>query len=155
MNNTTKSTTAKLNSTRSNSPASREASTVAVESLVSPLIATREPITPAKSTQQKEKETAEDHKAQKDMEATIKQAAKTKAVKPLAETGHRLTRSQVAVSTVIDCTKWSISLGILTLVPVYYSKRNIVAMAQVPEDPIPLAISADIPSGKTCRYSTV
>ena len=49
----------------SNSPASWEASIVAVESLVYPLIATEWPTTPVTSIKYKKKETVQDHRAQK------------------------------------------------------------------------------------------
>ena len=71
MNKTAKLTTSKDSSMGSNSPMSREASTVAVENFVSPLIATEQPMTPVKSTLHKKKETVEDHKAREAAKAIM------------------------------------------------------------------------------------
>ena len=73
----------------SNSPVTREVPTVAVESLVSPLNATKRPATPAKSTHHKKKEAAEDHKARKFAKGTSKYS-KSKVAKVLAEAGKGL-----------------------------------------------------------------
>ena len=78
MNNTTKSTIKKEKVKDSDSPAARDVSAVAMESLVSPLNATKRPVTPAKSTHYKKNETADDHKARKAVVATSK-SSKTKA----------------------------------------------------------------------------
>ena len=72
MNKTTKSTAAKENAMGSNSPATRDVHTVAVESLISPLNATMRPATMAKSTCHKKKEAVEDHKTRKASEGTSK-----------------------------------------------------------------------------------
>ena len=73
MNKKTKSTTAKDNATGSNSPVTKEVPSVAVESLVfSPKNATERPVSPARSTCHKKKETVKDCKAMKDAEATSK-----------------------------------------------------------------------------------
>ena len=85
MNKTMKPTTAKENDKGSDSPAARDVCAVAVESLVSPLNATKRPVTPGKSTHHKKKGTTDDHKARKAAEGTSK-FSKTKA-KILAETG--------------------------------------------------------------------
>ena len=158
MSKTTKRTTLKDNSMGPNSPASREASIVAVESLVFSLITAEWPMTPAKSTQQKKKETVEDGKAKKVTEATMKQSAKTKAVKPMPKAGDGLTWSQVIVSigsTVINCTDGSVSCGTPMLVLVYDSKGITVDMSQVPEELPPPPILVDICRGKTDRCSRV
>ena len=73
----------------SNSPATREITTVAVEKVVSPHNATEKPVAQAKSTDHKKKETAEDCKARRAAEGTSK-SSKTKAVKTLAEAGEGL-----------------------------------------------------------------
>ena len=81
MNKTAKLTTSKDSSMGFNSPASREAPTVAMESLVSPLIAIEWPMTPAKSNQHKEKRQQRTVRPGK----PPKPSAKIKAVKPLPE----------------------------------------------------------------------
>ena len=86
MNKTTKSTAVKDNAISSNSPATREVPTVAAESLVSPLTATKRPGTPAKPTCHKKKEIVEDCKAKKAAEGTS-MSSKTKVAKVLAEAG--------------------------------------------------------------------
>ena len=106
MNKTVNSTTSKYNSTGSNSPASREMSTMAMESLISPLIATEQLISPAKTTCYERKENMEDCKVLTTIETIMKQAAKTRAGKSLPHAVDQLVRNQVTVpmgSTVIDC----------------------------------------------------
>ena len=106
----------------SNSPASREASTVDVESLVFPLIATEQPMPPVKSTLHKEK-----FKARKATKAAMKQPAVMKAVNPLAKAADELTGSQVTVSTgsmVINCVYWLVISGTLIPVLVCHSHRE-------------------------------
>ena len=89
MNETTKSTAAKDNATGSSSPATREVPTVVAESLVSPLNAFKRPVTPAKSTCHKKKETAGDCKVREVAEA-ISNSSKTKVPKVLSEAGEGL-----------------------------------------------------------------
>ena len=75
------------------------------------------------------------HKAQKATEAAMKQAATTRAEKPLPEAVDGLPEIRVTVSmtfTVIDCANGVVSLGSLVLVPVNDAKENIVAVSQVP-----------------------
>ena len=122
-----------------------------VKSLGSPLIATKSPTSPVKSTHHKKKESAEDFKGWKTTKAPTKQTAKTKAVKPLSGVVDRLTRNWVKISTscmVIDCTNGTVSSGTPMLVLVYDMKIHEVAMSQVPEDLPQILISMDIPWGR-------
>ena len=76
MNKTMKTTTSMENSTGSKSPAPKEVSTVAMESLVFPHVATKWPVSPAKDIFTK-KELAEGRKAQNDTRFIMNQAART------------------------------------------------------------------------------
>ena len=155
MNTTTKSASDKDSSTGSKSPASKEVFTVAVEGLTSPIIATKWPMSPAKCTNHKKKESTENPKAQKGAKTTMKQSAKIKEVKSLPEalTGSRVTMSMDC--TVIDFVIGVVSLGMLMLVLVHNTKENIVALSQMPEDLPPLPVSVDIPRAKTGRCTMV
>ena len=130
MNITAKATVFKDRAAGPNSPVSREASTVAMESLVCPLIATEWPTTPAKSAWHKKKDTAEDHKAIKAAKISMK-STKAKTSKTLPETGDGPTGSQATMSTgstVINCTDGLVSWGTPLLVSVYDPTGKIVAM---------------------------
>ena len=148
MNKTTKSTVSKHNSVDANNPASREAFTMPVKSLGSPLIATKWHTSPVKSTCHKKKESVEDFKGWKTTKAPKKQTAKTKAVKSLSGVVDGLTGNWVKISTscmVIDCTNRTVSSDTPMLALVYDMKIHKVAMSQVPEELLQILISVDIP----------
>ena len=157
MNKTTKSTASKYIATGSNSPVTREASTVVIECLVSPLTATDLPTTQVKSTLHKKKERVEDCKTRKAIVATTN-SAMTNTVKVLPKVGDRLTGICVTVSagsTMINCIDGTVSLVTPILVPVYNSTGKVVAMLQVPDNLPTLSISADIPIWKTERCCSI
>ena len=74
----------------------------------------------------KKKESAEDHKAQKAIEALTKQAIKTdKSMRPLPEAVDRPGGSHVTMNTgymVVDCSSGTVSLHTPMLVSVYNNK---------------------------------
>ena len=126
-----------------------------MQSLASPLVATEQFTSPAKTTHHK-KESAEDHKVWKATEAPRKTTAKPRAVKPLPEAVSRLARSQVTVSMgsmVTHCINGIVCLGSLVLMPVYDTIGNKVSMSDVLENLPPPPVSVDILRGKSRRCS--
>ena len=139
MSNTTKTTnTCKHSSTSLKRPVSTNVSTVAMESLVSLLIAIKWPASPWCTTCTKKKGSAEVFKAKKSTEASVKQAAKTdKSMKPLLEAVDGPAGSQETIwtgSTVINCSGEGSLLGHPDACTCVQYKRKCNSYSQVSEN---------------------